>query len=217
MGSIKLPHASGNSMSIAAPAANPSADITLKVPSTTGSAGQVLKVASSNHSSTNAELEWAADSGGLFSSYAQVSHKENGGTNGGDLTNGAWRTRTLNTEDFDADGITSLSSNQFTLQAGTYFIEAYAAQYRTDFTAIRIYNATDSSVAFEGIGVANSSGQNLQAMNYVSGRVTISGAKAFEVQSRCQTTKASNGAGLADSNLGNTKETYVICKIYKEA
>ena len=61
---VKLKHASGNGTVIGAPAANPSADITLKAPSTTGSAGQVLKVASANHSSTNAELEWAADSGG---------------------------------------------------------------------------------------------------------------------------------------------------------
>ena len=61
---VKLKHASGNGTVLGAPAANPSADITLKAPSTTGSAGQVLKVASANHSSTNAELEWAADSGG---------------------------------------------------------------------------------------------------------------------------------------------------------
>ena len=61
---VKLKHASGNGTVIGAPAANPSADITLKAPSTTGSAGQVLKVASANHSSTNAELEWAAASGG---------------------------------------------------------------------------------------------------------------------------------------------------------
>ena len=61
---VKLKHASGNGTVIGAPAANPSADITLKAPSTTGSAGQVLKVATANHSSTNAELEWAADSGG---------------------------------------------------------------------------------------------------------------------------------------------------------
>ena len=64
MSSVKLKHASGNGTSLHSPAANPSADITLKVPSTTGSAGQVLKVASANHSSTNAELEWAADAGG---------------------------------------------------------------------------------------------------------------------------------------------------------
>lgn len=64
MASIKLKHASGNSTILNSPAANPSADVTLKLPSTTGSAGQVLKVASANHSSTNAELEFAADAGG---------------------------------------------------------------------------------------------------------------------------------------------------------
>ncbi len=60
MSSLKLKHSSGNGTIINAPAANPSADITLKVPSTTGSSGHYLKIASANHSSTNAELEWGA-------------------------------------------------------------------------------------------------------------------------------------------------------------
>ena len=60
MASIKLKHASGNSTILNSPAANPSADVTLKLPSTTGSAGQVLQVARANHSATNAELEFAA-------------------------------------------------------------------------------------------------------------------------------------------------------------
>ncbi len=60
MGALKFPHSSGNSTSISSPAANPSASIELKLPSTTGSAGDALKVASANHSSTNAELEWGA-------------------------------------------------------------------------------------------------------------------------------------------------------------
>jgi hypothetical protein len=59
MSSVKLKHASGNGAILHAPAANPSNDVTLKVPSTTGSAGQFLRTASSNHSATNAELEWA--------------------------------------------------------------------------------------------------------------------------------------------------------------
>ena len=41
-----------------------SANTKLKLPADTGSAGQVLKVKSANHSATNAELEWAADAGG---------------------------------------------------------------------------------------------------------------------------------------------------------
>jgi len=43
MSKIKLPHASGNSMSIAAPATNPASDLELKLPATIGTAGQVLK------------------------------------------------------------------------------------------------------------------------------------------------------------------------------
>tara|TARA_Y100000114_G_scaffold93758_1_gene87127 strand:+ start:50 stop:694 length:645 start_codon:yes stop_codon:yes gene_type:complete len=64
MAAIKLKHTSGNGTILHSPAANPSSDVTLKLPSTTGSAGQVLKVASANHSSTNAELEFGADTGG---------------------------------------------------------------------------------------------------------------------------------------------------------
>ena len=64
MASIKLKHTSGNGTILHSPAANPSSDVTLKLPSTSGTAGQVLKVASANHSSTNAELEFAADAGG---------------------------------------------------------------------------------------------------------------------------------------------------------
>jgi len=53
MGSIKLPHASGNSMSIAAPATNPASDLELKLPATVGTAGQVLQ-----NSSTPGTLEF---------------------------------------------------------------------------------------------------------------------------------------------------------------
>ena len=64
MAAIKLKHTSGNGTILHSPASNPTSDVTLKLPSTTGSAGQVLKVASANHSSTNAELEFGADTGG---------------------------------------------------------------------------------------------------------------------------------------------------------
>jgi len=83
MASIKLKHALGNSTILNSPAANPSADVTLKLPSTTGSAGQVLKVASANHSATNAELEFAADAGGkLLARYLATSTAEYSSSSG---------------------------------------------------------------------------------------------------------------------------------------
>jgi hypothetical protein len=53
MSSIKLPHASGNSMSIAAPATNPASNLELKLPATIGTAGQLLR-----NSSTPGTLEF---------------------------------------------------------------------------------------------------------------------------------------------------------------
>ena len=43
MSKIKLKHSSGNSMSISAPATNPASDLELKLPTTVGTANQVLK------------------------------------------------------------------------------------------------------------------------------------------------------------------------------
>ena len=56
MSKIKLPHSGGNSMSIGAPATNPSGDLELKLPATIGTAGQVLK-----NSSTPGTLEFGDD------------------------------------------------------------------------------------------------------------------------------------------------------------
>ena len=81
MASIKLKHALGNSTILNSPAANPSSDVTLKLPSTTGSAGQGLQVASANHSSTNAELEFAAISVPSAPDYVKITSAS--GSSGG--------------------------------------------------------------------------------------------------------------------------------------
>ena len=68
MGAIKLPHASGNSMSIAAPATNPASDLELKLPATIGTANQVLR-----NSSTAGTLEFASLTlGKVINSYSRV-------------------------------------------------------------------------------------------------------------------------------------------------
>jgi len=53
MSSIALKHSSGNSMSLSAPATNPASDLSLKLPATVGTAGQILK-----NSSTPGTLEF---------------------------------------------------------------------------------------------------------------------------------------------------------------
>ena len=156
---------------------------------------------------------------GKFASYAIIADSKAASSNhGGTFTSGAWRTRDLNTELADADSIVSISSNQFTLQAGSYLIRAAAPAYRVNRHLIRLYNITDSSVVVEGYGSYSHANDNSLTHTFLSARTTITGAKVFEIQHRCQTTEADVGLGLnMSNNISNTDDIYTIVEIYKEA
>ena len=151
-------------------------------------------------------------------SKAILEHRESAGTSAGVFTNGAWRTRPLNTEASDPGGIVSISSNQFTLAAGTYTVTANPIAYRVDRHISRIYNITDSSVVKQGASIYSRHDDNYgHGMSWVSARFTISGTKVFEIQHECQTTRAEYGMGIETSSaLANDSELYMTVWIEKE-
>ena len=151
---------------------------------------------------------------GKFSSYAVIAKVRAADNSGfGSYTTGDWRTRDIDTEITDEDGIVSISSNQFTLQAGTYLINFGCAMYHVQRHAIRLQNITDSTTA--GVGNPNN-GYTYSALLFTTGvcRVSIASAKVFEVQGYVSVTKADNGMGFGMEN-GSCHETRV--EIYKEA
>ena len=153
-------------------------------------------------------------SAGLFSSYAILADVKANNTHGSSSGFGSnWTTRDLNTEIADPDGIVSINNNQFTLQAGTYFIESQSIIHRGNMSQSRLYNVTDSSVAQYGMSVHCSDGNSGNVLSPVVARVTIGSAKAFEIQSRVTNSDGENG-GLAN-NFGNI-QIYTIVKIFKE-
>jgi len=147
---------------------------------------------------------------GLFSSYAIIADQKSQNTAGGTFTSGAWRTRDLNTEIADPDGIVSISSNQFTLGAGNYLIRWGCPSYAVQRQQSRLYNTTDSSV--DGISMVNYSA--VAWVSQGSTRLVITGSKTFELQHKCDTTYSTNGFGYA-ANIGT--EQYTTVEIFKEA
>ena len=179
---------------------------TLVLPTNNGSSGDYLRTDGSGG------LSWVTPAAGLFESYAIICDQKTSTTTGGTFTSGAWRTRDLNTELADADGIVSISSNQFTLGAGSYFIEAFAPAYEVVRHQLRIYNATDAASVQVGQG-AYSSTASLD-IAYVSGRVTITGSKAFEIQHQCNTSRSGVGYGY---HINYNEEIFTVVNIFKEA
>lgn len=133
-------------------------------------------------------------------------------TNGGTFTSGAWRTRVLNTELYSRQTTawSSLSSNQITLQAGTYYVTASAPSYRVNQNRIKIRNITDLTDEILG---TNEFSNNTQSRSFLEGVITVASAKTYELQHRGAVTIANNGFGI--SSPFGINEVFATIRIIK--
>lgn len=200
---------SSKTIGLSSNAANAIKSATTDVNTVSGAApssGQVLTATSS----TTATWQTPA---GIFSAMAIIEDQKTAGTAGGTFTSGAWRTRDLNTEVSDSAGIVSISSNQFTLGAGTYLIKASAPANTVSRHKAALYNVTDASYAAYGTSEFAWASDNDTTRSKISAVITIAGSKAFEIRHQCETTAATYGFGFS-SNFSVT-EIYTRVEIYK--
>ena len=197
---------SANTISGLAVGGLPDGSVALADLATTGTA--------SNATFLRGDGAFAAAGGGKFESYAIIADQKSATTQGGGFTTGAWRTRDLNTEIADADSIVSISSNQFTLGAGSYLIRGYASVYRTNGHQTRIYNVTDSAEVAVGCNGMSHSSYYTMNPSVVTGRVTITGSTVFEFQHRNANTVNTYGMG---QKISWGTEQYALVEIFKES
>ena len=147
-------------------------------------------------------------------SVAIIADVKDSATYGGGFTAGAWRTRDLNTELDDPSNIVTIASNQFTLQAGTYLVEWSAPAYKVDRHSSRLQNITDSTTEVLGTTEYSNDIDGVISRSMGASILTITGAKAFEIQHYGAVTRASYGFGL-NSNVSNINSVYTLVKIHK--
>ena len=128
-------------------------------------------------------------------SLAVISDHKPDQTKGGTFTSGAWRTRDLNTQDYDPDSIVSISNNDFTLIPGTYLIHWQCPAYFVNRHQTRLYNITDSTVVEYGMCLISGTNANSTDPSIGSVVVTITANTTFRLQHRCSTTRADDGFG----------------------
>ena len=172
--------------------------------------GQTLTIAS-GATVTNSGT---ASGFGLFSSYAIIADQKAQNTQGGTFTSGAWRTRDLNTEIADPDGIVSISANQFTLAAGSYLIRWGAGARLVDRHQTRLYDVTGTAEVGVGDSLYASNSYRGDGWSRGYARVTPSGSNVYQIDHYCDTTYASDGLGL---QCNFTTEQYCTVEIFKEA
>ena len=153
-------------------------------------------------------------SAGLFSSYAVLMDVRSEGQDGGTFTSGQWQVRDLNTEYYDPDGIVTLSSNIFVLQAGYYFIRFSATAHRVGTHKCVLFRESGTQTIF-----AQGSSERLVTdggSNRSEGvwRGQISGTVNLQIRHRASSTRDNDGLGKASTA---DEELYTIVEIFKEA
>ena len=173
-----------------------------------GTANQVLQV----NSGANAP-EWVTLAAAA-APYAIFQDQKAQNTNGGTFTNGAWRTRDLNTSVANTITSASLASNQITLPAGTFRITAYAQAEQVNQHQLRFYNITDSSEAIAGLPqMTETAGYGANTAILV-GNIVITASKVFELQHQCNVTFANTIArGRAGNFTGERYGTVIVEKV----
>ncbi len=157
------------------------------------------------------------DTGGAFEDeLLHVRDEKASGTHGGTFTSAAWRTRDLNTVKANLISGALVGSNQVTLPAGTYWLEATAPGYSVNSHQLRWRNTSDNTTTLVGQSCDGASGApSSQTHASVCGRFTIAGSKNFELQHRCDLTEGTVGFGAA-CGFGEV-EVYSELKIWKVA
>ena len=209
MSNIKLVHSGGNSVSLTTPDSNPAANRTFKLPGADGSSGQSLVTDGSG------ALSFASKA---FSSFAVICDKKGSNDDGGSATTGDYsnyNVRDLNFEIADPDNIVSISSNQFILGAGSYYVEWKCPGYGVDMFTAELINVTNGT----GNRGSAPSKCTTDSVTYCHGSnfFTIGTTCTFEIRQHNQTARSSNGLGVRAGYSSNAiNETfYTFAYIYK--
>lgn len=160
--------------------------------------------------------ELVGELGGTLNDYICIIDQKTQNTAGGTFTSGAWRTRDLNTEQSDAGGHASVASNQITLAAGTYIVKASCPAVYVDSHQARLYDITNTALLLTGTSDVTGSGLATVfcTRSLIAGKITLAGSTVIEVQHYCQTTRNTNGLGVA-ANFG--VEVYTVAEFWKVA
>jgi len=149
----------------------------------------------------------------MYDAYVCLRDQKTQNTSGGDFTSGGWRTRDLNDEHADPEGICTLLANQFTLAPGTYRAVISCPAYRVNGHQARLLNVTGPAVLLLGTSERAYNGDRTTARSTIQGRFTVEAAQTLEIQHRCRQTFAGEGFGWP-CNLA--PEIYTVAEFWRE-
>lgn len=187
---------------------------------TLDSSGNVTLAGSANNLGTisagtlGSSVVFPAGGTGNPISVAVIADEKSTSNAGGNL-NTTFSQRDLNTELSDPDGIVSISSNQFTLGAGTYLITWSCPAYKVNRHITQLYDVTSTNVLTEGQTAFSGSATDEQQSSTGAFVHTISSNNVYEIRQATQTARSNDGGGLELGGNFTVNNIYTYVVIYK--
>ena len=157
-------------------------------------------------------------SGNIYNTpqFAVFEEQQSSGTAPASYSAETYSTRVLNTSVNNTITGSSLSSNQFTLPAGTYKVKAYCPNYAGGYSKAVLYNVTTSSNILYGMNCyANGAASNVTStFSIISNVFTIATTSTFAVKQYFSVSDSQMGGVAASSGQ---IETYTHVEITKLA
>ncbi len=155
--------------------------------------------------------------GGAAEDHILIRDEKAAGVDGGTFVSGVWQTRDLNVEVYDTGNHASLSSNQITLAAGAYRVEARCTGLQVAYHKCKLRNITDSADLIIGDSSYSDNSSFGSDDSFLEGRIVLPASKVLELQHQCHTTVANIGYGAARPGSFSVIEVYSIIKFTKES
>jgi hypothetical protein len=208
------PGTSGNFLKTQGPGADPTWEAQAGIG--TISVSQIQTDGASKYISTDSSgnIQWENKSDpSTIRAVAHVWDQKTTNVAAGDSDSAIDQTRELNQFNDPDNIIVSLSSNQITLDAGTYMIDAAVPGDGCNFFVSWLYDTTGSATLLNGTSCLSYTGDRLPIHSLIRGRFTIGVQSTIEIRFRCSTSQL-NGLGRA-ANISGHPEIYTSATIYK--
>lgn len=181
---------------------------TLTLPPNDGNAGEFLQTNGSG------VLSWVAGGGGGSSVESYVLRDSKTiGTNGGTAIAGLWFVRTLNSMTSVGGANVGLAANQFTLQPGSWQINATVPGHRVDGFQARVYDINNAAVLVVGSSEdAKNNNRSATIRSVIQFTWTIGVPTTYQIEQRVGSNRTIDGLGVA-ANFGT--EVYTLVTINK--
>ena len=154
-----------------------------------------------------------AVTGTAYTKLFHIQHQEASTANGGACSADTFNDTVLNATIVNEITGASLSSNNFTLPAGTFVIYAQRRCFKGNRNFLALYSVTNSGLA--KIGQSNSAGDDdaTESTATLYEKITLGASHTYKLQHYTQSARSSDGLGVASNKTTNAHADVLIWQV----